>query len=168
MLEIMRQQRILCVIRECPKSTFATLDYGHRQVAENSILSQMITNTAMIAPIFIAVSTMQWIARQRQCLRLKVRIATKKLCLHLIMSWRTLSLQFLRLMPLLPMWKFLGGEQTIRRHQPVVMLEYGCKLEYLLETPRLLSSYGKDYRLYLRQKNIFGDSKTILYVIPSK
>ena len=61
-----------------------------------------------------------------------------------------------------------GGEQTIRRHQPVVMLEYGCKLEYLLETPRLLSSYGKDYRLYLRQKNIFGDSKTILYVIPSK
>jgi hypothetical protein len=61
-----------------------------------------------------------------------------------------------------------GGEQTIRRHQPVVMLEYGSKLEYILEIPQLLSSYGKNYRLYLRQKNIFGDSKTIFYAIPTR
>lgn len=60
-----------------------------------------------------------------------------------------------------------GGERIIRKNRPVIIMEYGCKREHILATPKLLLALNPDYRLYLRQKEIFGDCKTILYAIPA-
>lgn len=60
-----------------------------------------------------------------------------------------------------------GGRETISRHRPIIVMEYGCKMDYILETPKLLLSLCQNYKLYLRQIWVFDDCKTVLYAIPS-
>lgn len=58
-----------------------------------------------------------------------------------------------------------GAEQTLRRTHTTVIMEYGVRPSYLLEEMLFLIGLNIGYKLYLRQKNIFGDSKTILYAV---
>lgn len=58
-----------------------------------------------------------------------------------------------------------GCEKTIRRWRPSFVLEYGCKPEHIIEIPMFLKNIDNSYRFYLRQKSIFSDSKTVLYVV---
>ena len=59
----------------------------------------------------------------------------------------------------------MGSTETIRRFHPTIVMEYGCRPNYILDVPRLLLSLYSGYKLYLRQKEIFGDCKTVLYAI---
>ena len=58
-----------------------------------------------------------------------------------------------------------GSKRTLCRCIPSIVLEYGTRPEYLLEEIEFLHKLGLGYRFYMRQKNIFNDSKTILYAL---
>lgn len=58
-----------------------------------------------------------------------------------------------------------GGSDVIRRCRPDIVLEYGVRPSYLLEEIEYLDNMQVGYQFYLRQKDIFSDSKTILYAI---
>ncbi len=60
-----------------------------------------------------------------------------------------------------------GAERIITRYCPDIILEYGVRPDYLIDEVKYLNSLGVGYRFYLRQKNIYGDTKTILYAIGS-
>ncbi|MCT4543315.1 MAG: FkbM family methyltransferase [Vallitalea sp.] len=58
-----------------------------------------------------------------------------------------------------------GCKKTISKCKPNIVLEYGCKPEHIIEIPLLLKEIQPSYKIFLKQKNIFGDSKTILYAV---
>lgn len=58
-----------------------------------------------------------------------------------------------------------GCNKIIKQWKPCLLVEYGCKPEHILEIPLLLKKIQPSYKIFLRQKRIFGDSKTILYAI---
>lgn len=58
-----------------------------------------------------------------------------------------------------------GCSKTISKWKPNILLEYGCKPEHIIEIPLLLKKIRPSYKIYLRQKKIFEDSKTILYAV---
>lgn len=61
-----------------------------------------------------------------------------------------------------------GCRETLLRCVPKIVMEYGVRPEYLLGEIEFLKELNVGYRFYLRQKNIFGDCKTILYALPNK
>ncbi|MBP3285043.1 MAG: FkbM family methyltransferase [Clostridia bacterium] len=58
-----------------------------------------------------------------------------------------------------------GCKETIKKYKPVVIFDYGARPSHILEIPLLLKELRPDYKLVLRQKEIFGDSKTVLWAI---
>lgn len=58
-----------------------------------------------------------------------------------------------------------GCRVTMQKFKPTILLDYGSGPEDILELPLLLLKIRPDYRFFLRQKRIFGDSKTVLYAI---
>lgn len=60
-----------------------------------------------------------------------------------------------------------GARQIITKYCPDIILEYGVRPAYLIDEIKYLNDLNVGYRFYLRQKNIYGDTKTILYAIGS-
>lgn len=60
-----------------------------------------------------------------------------------------------------------GAKQIITKFRPDIILEYGVRPAYLIDEIKYLNDLDVGYRFYLRQKNIYGDTKTILYAIGS-
>lgn len=58
-----------------------------------------------------------------------------------------------------------GSRGIIEAYKPIVILEHGVKPENLLDIMFFLSNIRSDYSFYLRQKDIFGDSKTVMYAV---
>lgn len=58
-----------------------------------------------------------------------------------------------------------GSIEIIKRCVPDIILEYGVRPDYILEEVEFLHQLNLGYRFYLRQKNIFGDNKTVLYAL---
>lgn len=54
-----------------------------------------------------------------------------------------------------------GSRKTIERYTPVIVGEYGTQKEYLLEFLKVIKEIEPRYKIFLRQKRIFGDCKTI-------
>ena len=61
-----------------------------------------------------------------------------------------------------------GCEKTLKRCVPDIVMEYGVRPDYLLGEIEFLNRLNLGYRFYMRQKNIFHDSKTVLYAISDK
>ncbi|WP_312352961.1 FkbM family methyltransferase [Aminipila sp.] len=58
-----------------------------------------------------------------------------------------------------------GAKKVIEQYKPIFVIEFGTKKEHLIEIPKFLKEIKPDYKIYLRQKEIFTDSKTVLYCI---
>ena len=58
-----------------------------------------------------------------------------------------------------------GSKKTIERYKPIIVGEYGTQKKYLLEFLRYIKEIESAYKIYLRQKMIFGDCKTIYIAI---
>lgn len=58
-----------------------------------------------------------------------------------------------------------GCKETILRAKPVIVMEYGVRPSYMTEEPIWLDALNVGYKIFMRQKNIFGDCKTLLYAI---
>lgn len=60
-----------------------------------------------------------------------------------------------------------GAKRVITECRPDIILEYGVRPSYLVDEIKYLKELAAEYQFYLRQKNIYGDTKTILYAIGS-
>jgi hypothetical protein len=59
-----------------------------------------------------------------------------------------------------------GAEETIKKYRPALINDYGARPDYLLSVPKFITDFNTlKYKLYLRQKIIFGDSKTVLFAV---
>lgn len=58
-----------------------------------------------------------------------------------------------------------GAKNRILQSKPAIIMEYGVRPSYMTEEIVWLDELKVGYRFYMRQKNIFGDCKTILYAI---
>ena len=58
-----------------------------------------------------------------------------------------------------------GSKKIIEKNKPIIIIEHGVKPENIVDIMFFLSRLRSDYQFYLRQKNIFGDSKTIMYAV---
>ncbi|MCM1992628.1 FkbM family methyltransferase [Oceanirhabdus seepicola] len=58
-----------------------------------------------------------------------------------------------------------GSQKLINKYKPIFIIDYGTSPEHIIDIPLLLKSINENYKFYLRQKNVFGDSKSILYCI---
>jgi hypothetical protein len=59
-----------------------------------------------------------------------------------------------------------GAEETIKKYKPALINDYGARPDYLLGVPQFINGFhSHNYRIYLRQKNIFSDSKTVLFAV---
>lgn len=58
-----------------------------------------------------------------------------------------------------------GSKKLINKYKPIFIIDYGTFSEHITEIPLLLKSINSRYKFYLRQKNVFGDSKSVLYCI---
>lgn len=54
-----------------------------------------------------------------------------------------------------------GSRETIKKYKPVIVGEYGTQKEYLLDMIKYIKEIEPTYKIYLRQKMIFGDCKTV-------
>lgn len=61
-----------------------------------------------------------------------------------------------------------GCKNTILTSKPTIMMEYGVRPEYMTKEVLWLEGLKLGYKFYMRQKNIFGDCKTLLYAICDK
>lgn len=62
----------------------------------------------------------------------------------------------------------MGCKKTILMSTPIIVMEYGVRPEYMTKELIWLSELDVGYKFYMRQKNIFGDCKTLLYAICAK
>jgi FkbM family methyltransferase len=58
-----------------------------------------------------------------------------------------------------------GSQKLINKYKPIFIMDYGTFPEHIVNIPFLLKSINKNYKFYLRQKNVFRDSKSVLYCI---
>lgn len=58
-----------------------------------------------------------------------------------------------------------GASNILQNCRPIIIMEWGTRPEYLEELITFIKNIKSDYKFYLRQKNIFGDSKTIFYAV---
>ncbi len=58
-----------------------------------------------------------------------------------------------------------GSKKIIERCKPIIIMEHGVKPENVLGVINFLRAVRSDYSFYLRQKEIFGDSKTVMYAV---
>lgn len=54
-----------------------------------------------------------------------------------------------------------GSKKTIERYKPIIVGEFGTQKEHLLDMIRYIKEIEPTYKIYFRQKMIFGDCKTI-------
>ena len=59
----------------------------------------------------------------------------------------------------------LGCENTIRKYHPVLVGEFGAQKEHLLHLLEKMKEMNSHYKIYLRQKEIFGDCKTVFFAV---
>ncbi len=59
----------------------------------------------------------------------------------------------------------IGCKSVCQQYKPIIIVELGTRPSDLLNVPTLLKEYNAGYKFYLRQKRIFGDSKTVLYAV---
>lgn len=62
----------------------------------------------------------------------------------------------------------VGCKENILASKPVIVMEYGAKPEYMTEELIWLAGLNVGYKFYMRQKDIFGDCKTLLYAISER
>ena len=58
-----------------------------------------------------------------------------------------------------------GCKKTIELYKPVLVGEFGAQKEHLTDLLYEMHKYNPNYKLYLRQKMIFGDCKTVYYAV---
>lgn len=58
-----------------------------------------------------------------------------------------------------------GSHKLISKHKPIFIIDYATFPQHIIDIPLLLKNINKEYKFYLRQKNIFGDSKSVLYCV---
>lgn len=59
----------------------------------------------------------------------------------------------------------VGAKKIIEDFAPEIVLDYGARPSFIKDTVKLLKTTRNDYQLFLREKEIFGDFKTILYAV---
>lgn len=59
----------------------------------------------------------------------------------------------------------MGCRETIKQYKPIIVGEFGTQSEYLVEQLNEMLRVNPNYKLYLRQKMIFGDCKTVYFAI---
>lgn len=59
----------------------------------------------------------------------------------------------------------LGGQHTIARYKPALMLEFGVAQRDMFEMIPLIRQINRDYTFYMRRKRVFEDIKTVLYCV---
>lgn len=59
----------------------------------------------------------------------------------------------------------LGAKKLIKETKPTIIMEYGTHSEYIGNVIPFLRSINGEYKFYLRQRNTFGNSRTILYAV---
>ena len=59
----------------------------------------------------------------------------------------------------------MGCRETIKQYKPSIVGEFGTQSEYLVEQLNEMLRVNPNYKLYLRQKMIFGDCKTVYFAI---
>lgn len=57
-----------------------------------------------------------------------------------------------------------GGVELIQRKKPVIVMEYGTHSEYISSMIPLLKRLRPDYKFFLRQRTVLGNSRTVLFV----
>ncbi|NLL79124.1 MAG: FkbM family methyltransferase [Clostridiales bacterium] len=60
-----------------------------------------------------------------------------------------------------------GCKKTIQQYKPVIVGEFGTRKENLTEMLLYMKELNDNYRVFLRQKMIFGDCKTVFTAIDS-
>lgn len=58
-----------------------------------------------------------------------------------------------------------GAEETIRKYSPVLIGEFGTKKDNLTALLKYIHQINPSYKIYLREKKIFGDYKTVFYAV---
>lgn len=58
-----------------------------------------------------------------------------------------------------------GSKKTIEHNKPIIVGEYGTRKENLTDMLRYIIEINPAYKIYLRQKMIFGDCKTVFIAI---
>lgn len=58
-----------------------------------------------------------------------------------------------------------GCRKTIERYKPVIVGEFGTRKENLTEMLEFMKEVNPSYKIYLRQKSIFGDCKTVFTAV---
>lgn len=58
-----------------------------------------------------------------------------------------------------------GCKKTIEQYKPILVGEFGAQKEHYIDLLSEICEYNPGYKLYLRQKMIFGDCKTCFYAI---
>lgn len=53
----------------------------------------------------------------------------------------------------------------IRKKKPVIIMEYGTHSKYISGMIPLLRQLRPDYKFFLRQRSVFGNSRTVLFVV---
>lgn len=59
-----------------------------------------------------------------------------------------------------------GARKIMKNDGPYIVMDYGTRPSYIHETIEVIKNSNCNYKLYLREKEIFGDYKTILYAVP--
>lgn len=58
-----------------------------------------------------------------------------------------------------------GSKATIKAYKPVIVGEFGARKENLTEMMLFIKECNPNYKLYMRQKMIFGDCKTVFTAV---
>lgn len=54
-----------------------------------------------------------------------------------------------------------GAKETVKRYHPILVGEFGARKENLTDMLEYMLKINPDYKIFLRQKMIFGDCKTV-------
>lgn len=58
-----------------------------------------------------------------------------------------------------------GAKKLIQKYQPKLILEFGTHSSHIADMVPFLSELNPNYKFYLRQKRVFDNSRTVLYVV---
>ena len=61
----------------------------------------------------------------------------------------------------------MGCRETIKEYKPILVGEFGTQKEYVTALLSEIIKMNPNYKIYIRQKMIFGDCKTVYYAIDS-
>lgn len=61
-----------------------------------------------------------------------------------------------------------GAKETIAQKHPIILVEVGTYSENMFDVLLMINSLYDRYRIYIRQRNICGNSRTVAFAIPKK